>query len=810
MPNQLSIPFKRTTDIPIRAAARKYISDKYNDTHPDALKWDVSQWEDLRKDAVGGTVHADRVKALQLYHAQLVFILTKLPTDIGLEIPYYPAFNSSGSPVTLRNLAYERAAVLFNLSALHSQLAAAEDRASPQGLKQAIASYQNAAGTLNYLSTTATPKLRASITTEAMPLELSEPFVDHLEALMLAQAQECVWQRAVMDNYKNAVIAKLAKSVSSYYQRSLSQARDASPSIRHFLPSGWLAHLETKQLHFEAAAQVRKSIDDLEANRYGNELTRLSLAKTLAQKGFDVARRAAVAPAILNDIRSVLDNVQKNLHRAERDNDLIYHQDVPPATSLPPIQDASMVQSLVAKALLEPKTIVKPDAVIFGELLGWGARRAIDIYKDRCQNWIREEVMGRAQRLDDVVTETLRSLNLPGSLEALEKPIGLPPSLLKKAEEVRLEKGPERIESSIESVQKLAQQDMDILNEAMDIMDQEAEEDEQFRAENPTARLPSHEANQELVAKAQRYRGVLDQANESDEIVRTKWDEWETNISELTWDEADLEAIIPSSTATPAARRGVPNSTQSHVRALRVALESLDDVQRGRREQVARATRLADAEDITPRILKAASGFEQWVEVQPAMLEDVLEEELAKFDKFAAAIQEGETRQQSLLDTIKERNELFLRSRKDDPIVKEREHALQSLDLAYHKYKEITRNLDEGLKFYNDFSGILTQFRESCKEWVNLRRHEAHQLTEAMEAMSLANAASLPSHPPEPPERPVKEELRREERPKSGKADEFRPVLDLPPPDSSEWEAPALPPAPTREYGKIPVKKGRR
>lgn len=37
-------------------------------------------------------------------------------------------------------------------------------------------------------------------------------------------------------------------------------------------------------------------------------------------------------------------------------------------------------------------------------------------------------------------------------------------------------------------------------------------------------------------------------------------------------------------------------------------------------------------------------------------------------------------------------------SRKDDPTVKEREHALQSLDLAYHKYKEIVRHLNEGLK----------------------------------------------------------------------------------------------------------------
>lgn len=30
--------------------------------------------------------------------------------------------------------------------------------------------------------------------------------------------------------------------------------------------------------------------------------------------------------------------------------------------------------------------------------------------------------------------------------------------------------------------------------------------------------------------------------------------------------------------------------------------------------------------------------------------------------------------------------------------MKDREHALQSLDLAYHKYREITRNLEEGLK----------------------------------------------------------------------------------------------------------------
>jgi len=50
-------------------------------------------------------------------------------------------------------------------------------------------------------------------------------------------------------------------------------------------------------------------------------------------------------------------------------------------------------------------------------------------------------------------------------LEALERHVGLPPSLLGKAEEVRLENGPAKIELSIEDVQKLAHHDLAILDE---------------------------------------------------------------------------------------------------------------------------------------------------------------------------------------------------------------------------------------------------------------------------------------------------------------------------------------------------------
>lgn len=55
-------------------------------------------------------------------------------------------------------------------------------------------------------------------------------------------------------------------------------------------------------------------------------------------------------------------------------------------------------------------------------------------------------------------------MNLPAALEALERPIGLPPSLLRKAEEVQLENGLSRVTASIEDVRRLAQNNQAILD----------------------------------------------------------------------------------------------------------------------------------------------------------------------------------------------------------------------------------------------------------------------------------------------------------------------------------------------------------
>ena len=64
-----------------------------------------------------------------------------------------------------------------------------------------------------------------------------------------------------------------------------------------------MAHIDAKQHHFEAAAQYRKSMSDLEANLYGHELSRLVEAQAIAKRTYESARRANVARPVLNDIK---------------------------------------------------------------------------------------------------------------------------------------------------------------------------------------------------------------------------------------------------------------------------------------------------------------------------------------------------------------------------------------------------------------------------------------------------------------------------------------------------------------------------
>ncbi|KAG8743647.1 pH-response regulator protein palA/rim20 [Ceratobasidium sp. 414] len=780
MPNQLHIPFKPTSPAPIREAVESYIEFNHTDAHPDAFKWDISRWSELRREGVGGYVHVDRVEAGLLYHAHLVLLLTKFPTNIGLTLTYEPAFPSTvWRTGSVDDLIFERACVLFNLAALYSQLGTAGGRNNTEDIKVVAANFQNAAGVLQYLSKEVIPLLASSLgQTIIMPSELTEPALKSLESLMLAQAQECFWQKASMESYKDGTLSKLAKQVSVHYENSLTAATSLSPSP---FPQEWLNHITLKKHHFEGVAQFRQSRSDLHTHKsvnvsvlppYGIELGRLKLAQNEVKQGLERASRG-VAKAVIDDIKVVtvhLDSVRcadavvvqslsktldTNLTRAQKDNDLIYHQTVPPESTLPPIAGANMVQSIISNKLQNPSLMVgNTENALFSGLVAYGVRMAVEVYIGRRENWIKEEVEGKARELDTEITKLLQRLNLPGSLDALDKPAGIPPSLLRRSEEIRSMGGVESLQQQIEEVQALGSSASGILEEAFDALDTEATEDETFFTQLPEGSAPavtdsgylsSQIANTELTAKANGYRQILDNAAASDALVRSKWEQWEQNVEVLGSEPDEMERLIPSH-ATSA---NSAEATQAHTyaRAIRAGLEHLEDLRSARTRCVESVRQRANTDDIKPRIMREAAGLARWVEVKPAMFEGTIEEELGKFDRYRDSVEEGREKQEEELARVEHLTGLLIQARTDDPILKQREAALQSLDLAYHRYLEVLSNVTEGAKFYSQFSQHLSAFQEECTRWVNQRHAQRSEITELITQLSRPRSPSKRAKP---------------------------------------------------------------
>jgi len=186
------------------------------------------------------------------------------------------------------------------------------NRGTTEGLRSASNYFCQAAGVISHLKTEIIPELRAT-----PPEDMDDTTLESLLQLLLAQGQECFWQKAVMDGYKDASIAKLAAKVSDFY----GAAGDWGVKSQA-ISSEWIHHTTAKHHHFAAAAQFRQACDCLEKRKYGEEVARLRDSIACVNEALKEARY--LNKVVLADLNGLRNKVTEDLKRAEKDNDLIY------------------------------------------------------------------------------------------------------------------------------------------------------------------------------------------------------------------------------------------------------------------------------------------------------------------------------------------------------------------------------------------------------------------------------------------------------------------------------------------------------
>ena len=302
-----------------------------------------------------------------------------------------------GPQASQNNIRFELANILYNLAALYSQLALSLNRSTGEGLKSACNYFCQAAGVVQYLKTDIIPDLRST-----PPEDMDTMTLECIEQLLLAQAQECFWSKAVKDGLKDASIAKLAAKVSDFYDQAAEYGTKSDT-----VSTDWIHHMTAKHHHFAAAAQYRAACDVMEKRKYGEEVARLRDSLVCVNEALKEGKW--INKMVLGDLNGLKTRVSEDLRRAEKDNDMIYLMTVPPKSELKTLDRASMAVPKPPKEIADPSTTLGDRGIfgqpLFAKLVPYAVHIAASIYAERKDRLVNNTVIDELEGLTNKLRE---------------------------------------------------------------------------------------------------------------------------------------------------------------------------------------------------------------------------------------------------------------------------------------------------------------------------------------------------------------------------------------------------------------------
>ncbi len=371
---------------------------------------------------------------------------------------------------------------------------------------------------------------------------------------------------------------------------------------------------------------------------------------------------------------------------------------------------------------------------LFSKLVPFAVHMAVSIYEERRDRLVNQNIIQELEVLTEKLHEILSSLNLPGSLQALEKPLGLPGTLVQHAEEIRQADAVNRLRRGLEDIEKLRISNRATFDEGQALLAAEAEEDTQLRRKHGTQRWTRPDGRSDpqglkLWNQSAEIESYFASSTSSDEIVSEKFAGVEASLAVLAGSDRGILDFVPSSRKTE-----IPEAVKPSLGRLRSAYNDVLRLESRRRKRVETLRAKARADDIKPDILKEAARLERTypnTALATAHFEDFFDKRLDfQYESDLDLIDKESAEQDKSLSELARANREFDSQKKTagDRDHRDREAALQKLDSAYYKYKELVSNLEVGRKFYNDLCKIVGQFRDQCRQWVQERRKDARSL----------------------------------------------------------------------------------
>ncbi|KAJ9708330.1 hypothetical protein PVL29_000398 [Vitis rotundifolia] len=634
----LAIYEKKTVTVDLYRPLRQYIAFTYSEREAQNLEDDLQALKQMRSDLErpGDSLPARR-DLLQSYFKALCLVESRFPISPdrdhinSITFTWYDAFKQK-QKASQQNIHLEKAAVLFNLGAVYSQLGLFYDRSSVDGMRQAAQAFIAAAGAFAFLRDNAA--MKASIGSSTT-VDVSVECAGMLERLMLAQAQECVFENTIAKGSTPMVCTKIARQVGLYYEEAFA-ALNVAHLNQHF-DKTWISHVQLKAALFYGEACYRYGLELHQKEEIAEEIARLKSGISALSEAKKSSKGAAAQ--LLDTITKLETNLNRNLERAVKENDRVYLMRVPSPSTLPPLPAFSMVKSMPMNEVLDASK-----ERMFSSLVPDSSAKALSRYTEMVDDIIRTQAE-KLQQGSELARVRLKEMDLPDSILALEGNFTLPTDLKEDVEAVQICGGPAGLEAELQQLMDLRRVNQELLVQTEELLQKEAREDGQFRSQFGTrwTRPQSSTLTKNLQDRLNRFAANLKQASESDARIERSVREHMALMSIL--DRRPIESALPT-LARPI--MSLDANEDAIVGALKQSLRQLETLgaQRAGLEDMLKEMKRKD--DILPKLMTSTGSYE-----------DLFRKEIAKYDNISEDIAQNIEAQEQLLLQIQAQNDEF-------------------------------------------------------------------------------------------------------------------------------------------------------
>lgn len=650
------------------------------------------------------------------YYYMIQDVRSKFP-DQGVLLDWYSTLGHNPKHCQITSWTQESAQIVFQIGSVYSSLAAQQSGVTDEGIRNAC----------NHL------KLAAGCFQHALQYNVSLPDFDvatllTLRLLALAQAQEVTWLKAITNpSMKNTVVARLAAKVAELYEEARTQGQ-TSPLITQ----DWLNTIKVKECHFTAVAHYRMSIVALDLLDHGGQVAHLRVALSQCKEASKYKRY--VSAAVLEDHDGLSNVVSSALAGAEKDNNLIYLKPVPEKLDLNTIEGVLMV-----KSQLPPELEARPEdmKVAFSTLIPFTIVQASQAFQERQDAYVSDVVKEPLQAMDRIFSKFLADLNLPASIDAIQKPEELPDSILAHSREILAMGGPEIIEHSMNETQKLAETCKNLVLGCLNILDMDKHEDDLLRKREGEARWTRPDSDTAFSNYRSRIgvmQSYLEQGKLSDQILRQGFENIKPVLEMYCAGKDQLSRLIPKAESA-----SLDPEVGKAVATLRALLNDASEMESARRDLIGRVETKARNSRLLQLVLESyKKDTEKYHDLDGKLdarkLEPIYEAHLENFEEDLEQVETHKKHQIELERTVLAANRHFIEVHTSSlsQIQKNRQDTLQHFEETYVQFLELISNLNQASRFYSDYIEKGTTFLRELEGFLYQRREEARELSMAI------------------------------------------------------------------------------